>query len=182
MSAREGEIMTWVGMLGVLLAVGTTGVCMWLLARFAFTKTKVPQWPTTQFPLRVFIDDSMRDATPQIRAAIAWLNYKSRTQPLFELATSLFYDVHISRVTNLEQGQLGNCRTFQNGDQIIKAHITISTATTLDKLPRLVVHELGHALGLPHQQYSQSFMNTTIADGQYVMDTFSFEEIKRRYG
>lgn len=61
-------------------------------------------------------------------------------------------------------GYSGVTRTIVNGNQILKAFITIydSNKLTDDQLESIVRQELGHALGLPYTDNSQDLMNESI--------------------
>ncbi|MDE1770447.1 MAG: matrixin family metalloprotease [Thaumarchaeota archaeon] len=84
---------------------------------------------------------------------------------------------------NDADGYFGTTRTILDGNQILKAFITIYNADKLtdNQIESIVRHEFGHALGLPHTNNSGDLMHETIMTNHSYISECDINSLKKLY-
>ena len=84
---------------------------------------------------------------------------------------------------NDADGYFGTTRTILDGNQILKAFITIYNADKLtdNQIESIVRHEFGHALGLPHTSNSGDLMHDTIMTNHSYISECDISSLKKLY-
>lgn len=82
-----------------------------------------------------------------------------------------------------DDGYSGVTRTIVDGNQILKAFITIYDSNKLTdiQLESIIRHEFGHALGLPHTDNSEDLMNESIRTNHSYITECDLNALQKLY-
>lgn len=179
--------------LGALAASGITGVSIYLAKKKKgpIETPGVPlRWPANKLPLLVApsmsnerLEAAIKDACDRWNRSIGQL-YFVTVDPIpgvpkeQRTAGILFVDPYIMGDT---ESRPHTALRFNEKHEIVAAPIAVPLDVTDQKLRQILVHELGHTLGLPHSSDSFSVMFERAIQSATQIRPTDLDAVRKRY-
>jgi hypothetical protein len=90
--------------------------------------------------------------------------------------------VTVSVVPKSAMGSDGNFDAVESGGFTVRGHIEYSNSLTDGAKTNVVIHEMGHAVGLAHRKTEHVLMNGDTYDDVFYPDQIDFENLLVLYG
>lgn len=139
-------------------------------------------WTENRFPLQVMMDDSI-SLVDFVHLNIAMERWNTQVgHQVFEFVRSDTADVLVTRadIPDREPGVQfqGLARLSEFGGEAINCRIWIDTDTTINETSVVLIHELGHCLGLTHDGWPGSIMYAHAVESGYVLMADDIEFVR----
>ena len=143
-----------------------------------------PRWEKKSY--NVYIKDNPKTYVMK-KAFNRWQSITNKDFTFTYVTTPENADITSDFVTDLPGMAVGVCHTNYKGDKIVKADIELAeknkykSILTDDEYFRIMLHEIGHALGLPHSTSLNSIMRTNTMEitNISIEDKKDLEELYR---